>query len=1159
MGQRIDFKIKTDAAAYTIDIYRLGWYGGDGARRIATVSPSVPLPQTQPICLSQPSTELYDCGNWAVSAYWTVPATAVSGIYVAKLTRTDTNGASHIIFVVRDDASRSDLLFQTSDTTWHAYNTYGGSDFYQGQQQSRAYKISYNRPFATRGEMSGRDFLFSNEYPMLRFLERNGYDITYTTGVDSDRRGQLIRNHKVFLSVGHDEYWSGAQRANVEAAREAGVSLAFFSGNEVYWRTRWEPSADGTNTSHRTLVCYKETWANDRIEDTPSEWTGTWRDPRFSTPTNGGGRPENQLVGTAYMANSTDLAIQVPAEQGRYRFWRNAGLPTNQTATLAPHTVGYESNEDLDNGFRPPGLIRLSTTVGPTPEYLQDYGNTVGPGTTTHHATLYRAPSGALVFSAGTIQWAWGLDTYHDGVVAPVSQPMQQATLNLLADMGVQPGTRMPGLAAAAASTDTEAPTVTITTPAGTTTVANGAKVTLQGTASDTGGGRVAGVEVSTDGGDTWHPATGTTAWSYEFYTAGLGAQVVQVRAIDDSANIGQTPATVQVNLTGPNTLFGERTPKVAAVSDGSALELGIRFTPRVDGTVTGVRFYKGPCNTGTHTGTLWSDSGSRLATGTFSDETSSGWQILTFTKPVNVWAGTTYVASYFAPNGCYSADEHYLSALDHVAGPLVAPRSTGTAPNGVFSHGGGFPTRTWNGTNYYVDVRFVASENAPPSAVTTSPLPNASGVPVDTTVSVVFSKALAPASIQFTMETAGGAAVAGTTGYDSLTKTVTFTPAQPLEPAQRYTASVTATDAGGIPTETPVTWTFTADLDPSVQRLFAVDAVPAHPAEYDDSGPVEVGVKFTPAVDGTVIGLRFYQGPGNTGPHTGTLWSASGQPLAQVTFPPTSGAGWQTVGFDTPYPVTAGTTYVVSYYAPNGSYAYDSGFFDTPWTNGSLSAPSDGNGVYKYGSPGFPTQSYHNTNYWVDPLFKPGEGPGPQPTPSDTATATPSPTPTGPVTPPTGLNIFAATATPDVASWPDPDPVEIGVAFRSDVAGVVTGIRFWQGPGNTGVHVGSLWSVTGDRLASATFANETGAGWQSIRFAEPVPVAAGSTYIASYHTTTGNYALNINAFYFDEVTNGPLTVPTNAGRYGYGPSGFPSHAANHNYWVDVFFEPAGS
>ena len=101
---------------------------------------------------------------------------------------------------------------------------------------------------------------------MVRFLESNGYDVSYTTGVDTDRRGAELLEHKAFLSVGHDEYWSGTQRTNVEAARDAGVNLAFFSGNEIFWKTRWENSIDGSGTPYRTLVTYKETHADAKID-----------------------------------------------------------------------------------------------------------------------------------------------------------------------------------------------------------------------------------------------------------------------------------------------------------------------------------------------------------------------------------------------------------------------------------------------------------------------------------------------------------------------------------------------------------------------------------------------------------------------------------------------------------------------------------------------------------------------------------------------------------------------------------------------------------------------------------------------------------------------------------------------------------------------------
>ena len=234
------------------------------------------------------------------------------------------------MFVVRDDDGRSDLLFQTSDTTWQAYNDYGGNSLYAGSPAGRAYKVSYNRPFTTRGN-APEDWVFNAEYPMVRWLERNGYDVSYTTGVDSDRLGAELLEHRAFLSVGHDEYWSGTQRANVEAARAAGVHLAFFSGNEVFWKTRWEDSID----AHRTLVTYKETHANAKIDPLPGVWTGTWRDPRFSPPADGG-RPENALTGQLFTVNAgATTAIQVP---GRRR----------QDALLAQH-------DDRDPGGRRDG------------------------------------------------------------------------------------------------------------------------------------------------------------------------------------------------------------------------------------------------------------------------------------------------------------------------------------------------------------------------------------------------------------------------------------------------------------------------------------------------------------------------------------------------------------------------------------------------------------------------------------------------------------------------------------------------------------------------------------------------------------------------------------------------------------------------------------
>ncbi|HYZ01535.1 MAG TPA: N,N-dimethylformamidase beta subunit family domain-containing protein, partial [Candidatus Binatia bacterium] len=105
VGQTVHFKIKTNARAYSIQLYRLGYYGGNGARLVASIQPSASLPQTQPACLGDTATGLTDCGNWAESASWPVPSTAVSGIYLAMLRRSDTGGENQIPFVVRDDAS----------------------------------------------------------------------------------------------------------------------------------------------------------------------------------------------------------------------------------------------------------------------------------------------------------------------------------------------------------------------------------------------------------------------------------------------------------------------------------------------------------------------------------------------------------------------------------------------------------------------------------------------------------------------------------------------------------------------------------------------------------------------------------------------------------------------------------------------------------------------------------------------------------------------------------------------------------------------------------------------------------------------------------------------------------------------------------------------
>lgn len=964
-GQPINFKVDTSAASYTIGIYRTGWYQGLGARKIADVTPSA-FRQAQPQCLSDVTTELYDCGTWAVSATWQVPATAVSGVYVALLTRPDTGGQSHITFVVRSDGSRSDVVFQTSDTSWQAYNSYGGSNFYEGAGNGRAYKISYNRPVNTRGAVNGRDFYFSNEYPLVRFLEKNGYDVSYLSGVDTDRNGAQLLNHKVFLSVGHDEYWSGAQRANVEAARDAGVNLQFLSGNEMYWRTRMEPSpVDGA--AGRTITSYKETWANAKI-DPSTGWTGTWRDPRYAAPANGGGLPENALTGTMYVSNFTDLPITVSAGEGKSRLWRSTSLATlaaGSSAQLAPHTIGYESNEDLDNGFRPAGLIRLSTTTGSTPQYLQDFGNTVNPGTTTHNTTLYRAPSGALVFSAGSVQWTWGLDQEHDGDGAAADPRMQQAQINLLADMGAQPATRDTALSPASASSDTTGPAVTISSPAEGTTIPHGKAVTVSGTAGDTGG-IVAGVEVSTDGGTTWHPAQGRQNWTYTYLQKGLGTASIRVRAVDDSANIG-AGLTRNLQVTGPYSVFGQQVPDVPDSQDGGAYELGLNITPSVDGFITGARFYKSAANTGTHTGSLWSATGQRLATATFASETASGWQEVRFGQPVAVSAGQKYVVSYTAPNGHYASKDHQWASFGLTEAPLTVAGGFGSTPAGVYAGPGSFPTNSYNNGNYFVDALFDTVDTSDLTASGHWPLDGSSSVPQATTVGAVLSKAVTADSVQLTLK-ANGAAVAGTTGYDSTLRKVTFTPAAALELGTTFTATLSAAAASGGPLTSGTTWQFTTVVSPPVPgtcpcSLYDDSVVPGI-QEVRDGVPLTLGVRFASAAAGTVTGVRFYKSAGNTGTHTGTLFTAAGEQLATVTFANESTSGWQTANFNQPVAMAADTEYIMAYKSTTGSYSATLNGFGSGLRVGNLRTASD-SGAYSY-TTDFPS-ARSGASYLVD------------------------------------------------------------------------------------------------------------------------------------------------------------------------------------------------
>ncbi|MEU2711512.1 DUF4082 domain-containing protein [Streptomyces sp. NPDC007205] len=1000
-GDTVQFKVQSKVT-YQIEIYRLGWYGGDGAREMSTAAQAaVTYPAdytTKPAgCTTKSSTGLVDCGNWPVTATWTVPGNAVSGLYIANLTQTDGDGLMPYPFVVRNDSSTSDIVVQTSDQTWQAYNDYGGQDLYGGAgpaPDGRAYEVSYNRPL----DIGGDNGIYGSEYMMLSWLERNGYDVSYLSGVDVSANGAtLLKKHRVYMSSGHDEYWTQSQYSNVLAARKAGVREAFFSGNEVFWKTRLAPSTDGAGTANRTLVCYKMTKMaqNNGVADPSGIWTGTWMDP---TSTHYGQvyQPPNILTGSMFQVNGyRSDAITVPGSYGRNRLWRStsvANLTSGQTATFPAGTLGYEWDSDLDNSTRPAGAIDLSsTTVDITDGKLRtDWGNVYGNGTATHNLVEFRdQDSGALVFGAGTVQWSWGLTnipTYNpEDTVVTEDARMQQATVNILADMGVGPLTPQSNLVTATASTDTTGPAVTVKSPAPGITVPALKPVTITGTATDSGGGVVARVEVSTDGGTTWKAANGLASWSYSWTPTTPGPASVEVRAVDDSVNTGAV-TTVPVTVgpqTCPCTVWpASAVPGTVNAGDGSSVELGVKFRTTRAGSITGVRFYKSPANTGTHTGSLWTASGTRLATGTFTKETASGWQQLNFATPVSVKADTTYIASYFAPNGGYSYDGGYFSDSDAGLAPLTALKSGTDGGNGVYHYGStsAFPSTQSPGSNYWVDVVLDTStaSTTPPTVTSTSPTSGATGVSITAPVSAVLSSAADADNLTFTLKGPDGTTVPGTTTLPASDK-ATFTPSTELQLHTTYTASVQASDLWGNAMADPATWSFTTSSTPPAVTcpctLWSSSTVPAGTDMTGDTNSVELGTRFTSSADGWITGVTFYKGTGNTGTHTGSLWTDDGTLLATGTFTGETASGRQQLTFATPVAVTAGTPYVVSYHAPHGNYAVDGGYFAAAHQSYPLTATADTaahhNGLYRYGTdPAFPNSSYGSANYWVGPVF---------------------------------------------------------------------------------------------------------------------------------------------------------------------------------------------
>jgi hypothetical protein len=417
----------TPAAGYRIEVYRLGWYQGTGGRLIACLpscAGSEPGVQ-QPVPAPDPTTGLLDAG-WPITDAITVGSNWTSGYYLAKLVLTSgpyAGQASYIAFIVRAAPGRtSGILVQASVNTWQAYNPWGGKSLYTFNSTSSkvptsatnaASQVSFNRP----GLGSGQGPL-PWEYNLVRFLEENGYDVSYQADTDTDQNPGSLLGHRLDIVAGHDEYWTKSMRDAWDAARNSGVNLAFMGANDGYWQARY---ADATD---RTLIEYRSATLDP--DSDPTQKTVRFRSLNPS-------RPECRLEGEQDLAglnNNTPNPDYRVVPSGLSNPWL-AGTGFTASSTIT-NVVGYEWDTAGQPGC--PAVQRLFTWIGT---------NTYGQPSQAD-ASTYTAPSGARVFAAGSFQFSWGLDNL--GHSNPTSPQLQRFTQNMLNDLtAVVPVVPVPG------------------------------------------------------------------------------------------------------------------------------------------------------------------------------------------------------------------------------------------------------------------------------------------------------------------------------------------------------------------------------------------------------------------------------------------------------------------------------------------------------------------------------------------------------------------------------------------------------------------------------------------------------------------------------------------------------------------------------------------
>jgi len=419
-GENINFHVSVNVPqTYSIRVYRMGYYGGDGGRQVWARN-NIAGSQ-QPDCPLNATTGQITC-NWTSDASMTIGASWVSGVYLAKITNAE-GFDNHIPFLVKHPLNNPpELLYQQPVTTYHAYNNYPddgitgkstydsrsyGADTIAGAGKPRAVRVSFDRPY----ENTGSRLFINLEHELIMFLEEHGYDLGYVTDIDTHESPEYLSGIEGFISAGHDEYWTGEMFTAVEQARDNGTDLAFFGANAAFWQIRLRPDASGRE--NRVMEVYKN--ASIDPEPDPARKTVTFRAIN---------RAEQQLVGVQYI----DYAVPGSRESFIARntnHWIYQGTGMSNGDAIAG-VIGGEMDVLFSNF--PPPISTDYTVIGRSPIL----GATRQPDgslrTVNAETVVYQAPSGAWVFASATLLWQKGL-VASGGASSPA---LRRMTKNLL-------------------------------------------------------------------------------------------------------------------------------------------------------------------------------------------------------------------------------------------------------------------------------------------------------------------------------------------------------------------------------------------------------------------------------------------------------------------------------------------------------------------------------------------------------------------------------------------------------------------------------------------------------------------------------------------------------------------------------------------------------